>query len=214
MLKRNSLRRSEWIFMGLGLIIMIAAALALFFNFSFFKNDVAETTDPFQGTYRQLAGAAPLETAAPAGVNPISATASGTPLTPSNPITVSTPAPTAASETHSNTVHAANANSDSELSDRQKVFLLFPASQATLTNTRSNKKGYPLKLRFEVEPKETPCKFELRLGEKIVLAKEFPSSPTGMYEISILVRQPGLYVWQVFTPGTQSEAREFVIKEP
>jgi hypothetical protein len=196
--KKTKLRRSEWFFISLGILLMAGSAFFLTENLTFFKDESPLALDAFQANYRattvQSMLAMPTPTETP--INPDNDDQNPQPS--STPLAEATPSPTPEQLAES---------------DRQKVFLLFPASHAFLTNTRSDKKGYPLKLRFEVEPKKTPCKFELRHADQIVLAKEFQGSPTGMYEISILIRQPGLYIWQVFTPGTQSEAREFVIKD-
>jgi hypothetical protein len=98
-------------------------------------------------------------------------------------------------------------------SNREKTFLLFPAAGAVLTKTGLGHKGYPIRFKFEAEPKETSCTFELRFENKVIISKSPPKTETGSHEISILIRKPGLYQWQILTPNSVSETRELTIKE-
>ena len=96
----------------------------------------------------------------------------------------------------------------------ERIFLLFPQSQALLTHTRIDEnKGYSLKLKFEVDPQNTPCRIEVKMGEEVVMSKELEGSPTGLYELSLLIKKPALYKWQVFTQHSKSEVRLFTIRK-
>lgn len=96
----------------------------------------------------------------------------------------------------------------------EKIYLLYPTSQAILTNTRADEgKGYQLKLKFEVDPQNTPCRLELKMGEEVILVKELAGSPTGLYEISVTLKKPALYKWQVFTQSSQSGERLFTVRK-
>jgi hypothetical protein len=95
----------------------------------------------------------------------------------------------------------------------QKAYLLFPAARAVLTKTGSKAKGYPIKFKFEVDPKNTPCTFVLNFKGALVISKPLEGSPTGSYQVSILIRKPGLYTWQVKTAESESELREVTIKD-
>jgi hypothetical protein len=94
----------------------------------------------------------------------------------------------------------------------QKAYLIFPAARAVLTKTGNAKKGYPIKFKFEVDPKDTAAVFILNFKNELVISKPLNGSPTGSYEVSILIRKPGLYTWQIKTDTFESEIREVIIK--
>ncbi len=200
--------KSEQLFTLLGIGLILASAILLIAEFSFISKDIVVEADPFQSTYSSiiLPAATPVAT-------PLPLSASPSPSINEQAVTqkIPTPAPVA-------TPIAAPSETPQiqtplqALQSRQKVFLLYPSSHAFLTNTRNNTNGYPLKLKFEVEPKDTVCKLELQHAEQIVLTKELKGSPSGFYEVSLLIKKPGLYLWRVTTPRGGSELREFVIK--
>ena len=201
------IRLSEWLFIFLGLLLMGGSAYLLSQNITLFRRESAGARDAFQADYRATTVQSMLALATPTPIESGRAKQKQTPQ-PQNLEAVAAATPRA-SPTSTPTPPPALLTSE----DTQKVFLLVPVSHAFIKTTRLDKKGYSLKFRFEVEPIQTPCKFELRHADQVVLAQDFQGSPTGVYEIATIIHEPGLYVWKVSTPGTQSEAREFVIKE-
>ena len=95
----------------------------------------------------------------------------------------------------------------------EKIYLMFPAAHALLTKTGLSGKGYPIRFKFEVEPKETPCTFDLSFEGSTVISKPLSGSPNGSYEVSILIRKPGIYLWKITTSQSESEIREITVKE-
>ena len=96
----------------------------------------------------------------------------------------------------------------------ERIYLIYPASQAIFTHTGvDDKNAYSIKLKFEVDPQNTPCRLEIKKGEEVILAKELDGSPTGLYEVSVQIKSPALYKWQVFTQHTQSGERLFTIRK-
>ncbi len=91
------------------------------------------------------------------------------------------------------------------------IYLTFPANQAVLTKMGNPKTGYPIRFKFEVYPKFTPCTFELLFKDKVVITKELKGSATGTFELSVLIRKPGLYQWRIKTLDNTSELRTITI---
>jgi hypothetical protein len=228
MMKKSDLRKSELFFIFLGLFLMSVSIVSLYNEFSllvFYRGFSELTTDsvvevdPFQANYSSVI----VDEPAPS-INASSASAPSTNASATNASAINAPS-TSASPTSSNsslpvsvapTASTSQKHEDSAplqaLKDRQVVFLLFPSAHAFLTTTRKNFKGYPLKLKFEVEPKGTDCKLEVTHEESVVLSKSLKGSPSGFYEVSLLIKKPGLYHWQVSTEHRSSELREFVIR--
>ena len=93
------------------------------------------------------------------------------------------------------------------------IFLTYPANQAVMTKMGNPQKGYPIKFKFEVYPRFTPCSIELIFKDKTVITKEINGSGTGTYAISVLIKKPGLYQWRIKTSEISSELRTVTIHD-
>ena len=103
------------------------------------------------------------------------------------------------------------------LPSQTTITLLYPDAGAVLTNTRQNRRGYPLKLRFEVNPKKAVVVLELKKNGVVMLKRTFQNSATGQYLVKLLVRSEGHYQWSVMSndPKTNGIAsRYFTIRGP
>lgn len=115
----------------------------------------------------------------------------------------STPPPTVTAPTPISNLDPPQAN----------IFLTYPANQAILTKLGNRQKGYPIRFKFEVYPRFTPCSFELLYQEKTVITKEIRGTGSGTYTISVLIKKPGLYQWRIKTSEITSELRTMTIHD-
>ena len=92
------------------------------------------------------------------------------------------------------------------------ISLIYPSANANLTRAPQDKAGYPLQLKFEVNPKNTPCTLELKHTGETVLTKPLNGSPSGFFEISLMIKKTGTFSWQITSPSGISELRVFSIK--
>lgn len=189
-MSRSQLRRSEVFFSVLGAVMTAGSLFLLFGGVSLVSISAEVAKDPFETQYK--AEAIPQITPVPEA-DPV-ATPAANPFTAATPILDSNGVPVA-------------------VKSLEKAYLLFPAARAVLTKTGNKVKGYPIKFRFEVDPKDIDCTFVLTYQGEIVISKELKDSPTGSYQVSILIRKPGLYIWQVKTSKFESELREVTIKD-
>jgi hypothetical protein len=95
---------------------------------------------------------------------------------------------------------------------KEKAYLLFPKAREVLSNTNITTKPYEVSFKFEVDPKNTPCTFQLEHDTKVILAKKIKGSPTGTFQLKVQFRKPGKYTWQILTETSRSEKREVVIR--
>jgi len=181
---KTPFRKSEWFFMILGVLLIAGSTYLLSTRISLLDLRPAVIDDPFQTSYRKIEVPTPTPSPVPAGA---AVTPSGTPILDASGIPM-------------------------VVKNKQKAYLLSPAAHAILTHRGNRAKGYSVAFKFEVDPKKTPCTFVLSYQGEPVISRNLKPSPTGSYEVSILIHQPGLYTWQIKTPESESELREVIIR--
>lgn len=102
---------------------------------------------------------------------------------------------------------------ESKGNEKPFIQLLFPAQDAVLTQVGNLKRGYSLKFKFEVYPHDQKPKFELYFRQKLIIEKELKLNGSGIYEVPVLIRMPGLYEWQIRSPKLTSEMHALTIHE-
>jgi|GEM_PF-2913589 len=201
---KTPFRKSEWFFMILGVLLIAASTYLLSTKISLLDLRPVAVGDPFQASYRKVevpstGAAAPAPTSAPStgaiAPAPTSVPSAGNGM----------PAPTGTPILDSSGIPMVVKN-------KQKAYLLSPAAHAILTHRGNRTKGYSVAFKFEVDPKKTPCTFVLSYQGKPVISRDLKPSPTGSYQVSILIHQSGLYTWQIKTPESESELREVIIR--
>ncbi|MBS1958527.1 MAG: hypothetical protein JST80_03560 [Bdellovibrionales bacterium] len=180
-------------FLIVGAVFVIGAAVVLYTGRSFVRERLSHV-DPFSGSYGV---AAPLPTATPV------TTPEPTPEPTTTPKPAATPKPTPKTKPKP---------TPDPLALREKSYLIFPKAHAYFSKTAIDKKPYELTFRFEVEPKKTPCTFELSFDGKIILSKKLKASPAGTFQLRLMLKKPGKYTWQIQTEKSQSEKRDLVVK--
>ena len=126
----------------------------------------------------------------------------------SNPIPLAEASPTPTETNTSSLITTPTPNPTSEV----HISLIYPTANAILTRAPQDKTGYPLQLKFEVNPKNTPCTLELKHAGETVLTKPLTGSPSGFFEISLMIKKTGSFSWQITSSSGISELRVFSIK--
>ena len=186
-------RKSETFLILLGLIMMGSSTFFLFTGHSL-VHPKSQSEDPFHATYSGNLGSTPITHVLPAPTSePLSLATPGATL----PLATVTPSPN---------------ESPNELANRARAYLLYPRARAVLLNAGNLKTGYPIQFKFEIDPKTSAGTFELRFEDQIIISKPVSGSPNGLYQVSVVIRKPGLYHWKVLTPSDEGEVREVTVK--
>ena len=201
-------RRSELLFLTLGVIMMGTSIVLLTPNrLHLIKTapsltSAVSSADAFESSYSGSHLQQPLPNYIPSDE---------TSTAPAPSVPQATPTPTATPSPSATSVPASDLNS----APLGKTYLLHPAARAVLSKIGNPKKGYPVKFKFEISPASASGIFELKFKEEMILSKPISGSPNGLYEVSVMIKKPGMYSWRVITRHAESEAevREVTIRK-
>lgn len=176
---------SEKFFLVVGMVLVAGGTYLLRSGHSFVPAQLETQTDPFAATYTTPVAAPALQ-----------------PETTAEPAPVFTPTP----KPKPKPKHT------EKLKLREKAYLLFPKAHAFIGKSNIGTTPYSLIFKFEVDPKKTPCTFELQFEDKIILSKKLKASPSGTFQLRVQFKKPGKYSWQILTAHSKSEKRDVIIK--
>ncbi len=210
---------------GLAISLLIYGSGISFVAFRFEDDSVAPNT--FDGQYKSVDTppivAAPntgpaLASSTPSAVEAVASLTSATPIIAKSTATEqrsnpsNSPSPTPPVALKNAPVQGANALTPS--SGDERIFMVFPGSQALLTHTGvSAEKAYLVHLQFEIQPPHTHCRLILKKGEEPILTEELDGNDQGSYEVEVSLKEPALYKWQIFTRNNQSPERLFTVRK-